>query len=92
MIRIDIDMPKNCLECMFVQDNEDGGESCVFTNVMCLSVGRQDACPLIEMDKHNFEAGEYLLKKHSEEFLREQEARWELHEALMKYVKEEGLW
>ena len=41
-------MPKNCCECQLRQDDYDTGEDfCPFTGVECLSIGRQDNCPII---------------------------------------------
>lgn len=43
-----MEMPKNCCECQLRQEDYDTGEEfCPFTGVECLSIGRQDNCPII---------------------------------------------
>lgn len=43
-----MEMPQNCCECHLRQDNYDTGEEfCQFTGVECLSIGRQDNCPIV---------------------------------------------
>lgn len=43
-----IEMPENCCECQLRQEDYDTGEEfCPFTGVECLSIGRQDNCPII---------------------------------------------
>lgn len=45
-----MEMPKNCLECSFkFVDIKYGDGCCLFTGIVCLSIGRQDRCPLIEI-------------------------------------------
>jgi hypothetical protein len=46
-----MEMPKNCLECPLCWEDEEG-MNCCFTNVVCLNIGRQAACPLIELPPH----------------------------------------
>ena len=43
-------MPKNCLECE-IKAWEDGFNEyvCPFSGIMCLSIGIQDDCPLVEV-------------------------------------------
>ena len=43
-----MEMPENCCECQLRQeDYEMGEEFCPFTGVECLSIGRQNNCPII---------------------------------------------
>lgn len=43
-------MPKNCLECEIKAWGEDFNEHvCPFSGILCLSIGRQDDCPLVEL-------------------------------------------
>lgn len=51
MVLIDINMPENCMECS-IRAWESGEEVdyCPVTGYECLSIGRQDACPLKEVD------------------------------------------
>ena len=43
-----MEMPENCCECQLRQeDYEMGDEFCPFTGVECLSIGRQNNCPII---------------------------------------------
>ena len=50
MILID-KMPENCLECMLKSyDENEYDYYCPFTNITCLSIGRQDNCPLKSAD------------------------------------------
>ena len=43
-----MEMPENCCECQLRQEDFDTGEEfCPFTGVECLSIGRQDNCPII---------------------------------------------
>ena len=45
-----IEMPENCLDCKIKQYSRYEGECvCPFSRVACLSIGRQDACPLVEV-------------------------------------------
>ena len=49
-------MPKNCLECSFkFVDIKYGDGCCLFTGIVCLSVGRQDKCPLQPIDDEKVE-------------------------------------
>ena len=49
-----MEMPENCMDCKIKQYNEyEDYCVCPFSGVMCLSIGRQDACPLVALpDKH----------------------------------------
>lgn len=43
-----MEMPQNCCECQLRQEDYDAGEEfCPFTGVECLSIGRQDNCPIV---------------------------------------------
>ena len=43
-----MEMPQNCCECPLRQEDYDTGEEfCPFTGVECLSIGRQDNCPIV---------------------------------------------
>jgi len=43
-------MPKDCLECEIKAWEEDfDGYVCPFSRIPCLSIGRQDDCPLVEL-------------------------------------------
>lgn len=43
-----MEMPENCCECQLRKEDYDTGEEfCPFTGVECLSIGRQDNCPII---------------------------------------------
>lgn len=43
-----MEMPRNCCECQLRQEDYDTGEEfCQFTGVECLSIGRQNNCPII---------------------------------------------
>ena len=51
MVLIDIEMPKNCLVCPIKAWEE--GENyyvCPITGIMCLNIGRQNDCPLMEVE------------------------------------------
>ena len=46
-IVIDMEMPKNCCECdLRGYDANAGEEYCPFSQVECLSIGRQKDCPI----------------------------------------------
>lgn len=48
-----MNMPKNCCLCELKVFDDEGIDYCPFTNVMCLSIGRQDDCPLVGLpEKH----------------------------------------
>ena len=48
MIILNIDMPKNCLECKLAIFDEDFNDTiCPFTKVTCLNIGRQAECPIV---------------------------------------------
>lgn len=41
-------MPKNCCECEIRSYDANAGEEyCPFSQIVCLSIGRQDNCPLV---------------------------------------------
>lgn len=43
-----MEMPENCCECQLRQEDFDTGEEfCPFTGVECLSIGRQNNCPIL---------------------------------------------
>lgn len=43
-----MEMPENCCECQLRKEDYDTGEEfCPFTGVECLSIGRQDNCPIV---------------------------------------------
>ena len=42
-------IPKNCWECCLTSENEDFDRCCLFTGIICLSIGRQNNCPLVEI-------------------------------------------
>ena len=43
-------MPKNCLECEIKAWEEGFSEYvCPFSGIICLSIGKQDDCPLVEL-------------------------------------------
>lgn len=49
----DMEMPRNCLECKIKAWEEGFNEYvCPFSGIICLSIGRQDDCPLVELEKH----------------------------------------
>lgn len=50
MIMIDMEMPDNCCECRIRAYDED--EYCPWTGIVCLSIGRQDKCPLSKVPEH----------------------------------------
>ena len=47
-------MPRNCLECGIKEWEEGFNEyECPFNEILCLSIGKQDDCPLVELpEKH----------------------------------------
>lgn len=46
-----MEMPKNCLECEIrAYDANAGEEYCPFSQIVCLSIGRQDNCPLVDVE------------------------------------------
>ena len=47
-----MEMPKSCLECKIKSWDEDGDYICPFSEVVCLNIGRQYDCPLIEVPDH----------------------------------------
>ena len=49
-----MELPENCLECGFTFEDMKYGSCCLFTRIVCLSVGRQDKCPLIEINEKAF--------------------------------------
>ena len=43
-------MPKNCLKCEIRSYDANAGEEyCPFSQIVCLSIGIQDNCPLVEV-------------------------------------------
>ena len=43
-----MEMPQNCCECQLRKEDYDTGEEfCPFTGVECLSIGRQNNCPIL---------------------------------------------
>ena len=43
-----MEMPQNCCGCQLrMEDYDTGEEFCPFTGVECLSIGRQDNCPIV---------------------------------------------
>lgn len=43
-----MEMPQNCCECQLRKEDYDTEEEfCPFTGVECLSIGRQDNCPIV---------------------------------------------
>lgn len=44
-----MEMPKNCWECALSDIDDDFGRCCLFSGIACLTIGRQDNCPLIEI-------------------------------------------
>lgn len=45
-----MEMPKNCLECEIRSYDANAGEEyCPFSQMVCLSIGIQDNCPLVEV-------------------------------------------
>lgn len=42
-------MPDSCIECKLKIPDDEYDGYCPFTRVVCLSIGRQDDCPLIEI-------------------------------------------
>lgn len=47
-----MEMPKNCWECALSDIDDDFGRCCLFSGIACLTIGRQDNCPLIEIPPH----------------------------------------
>ena len=47
-----MEMPENCVMCSIKAWDEDG-YVCPFSGIMCLNIGRQADCPLVELpEKH----------------------------------------
>lgn len=45
-----MEMPENCMDCKIKQYSRYEGECvCPFSRVACLSIGRQDACPFVDV-------------------------------------------
>lgn len=45
-----MEMPRNCCECAIRSYDANGQEEyCPITGIECLSIGRQDDCPLVEI-------------------------------------------
>lgn len=49
MIIKGMEMPKSCCDCSLTYYEPGEGSSCIFTEVPCLNIGRQDACPLVPL-------------------------------------------
>lgn len=47
-----MEMPKNCWECSLSDIDDDYGRCCLYSGIACLTIGRQDNCPLIEVSPH----------------------------------------
>ena len=46
----DMEMPESCFECKIKAWEEGFNEyACPFSGIPCLSIGRQDDCPLVEL-------------------------------------------
>lgn len=61
----DMEMPRNCLECKIKAWEEGFNEYvCPFSGILCLSIGRQDDCPLVALpEKHGDLIDRNTLKK-----------------------------
>jgi len=44
-----MEMPKNCWECSLSDIDDDYGRCCLYSGIACLTIGRQDNCPLVEI-------------------------------------------
>lgn len=44
-----MEMPKNCWECSLSDIDDDFGRCCLYSGIACLTIGRQDNCPLVEI-------------------------------------------
>ena len=44
-----MEMPKNCWECCLSDIDDDFGRCCLYSGIACLTIGRQDNCPLVEI-------------------------------------------
>ena len=54
-------MPENCLECAIRSyDSNAGEEYCPFSQIECLSVGRQKDCPLVELPENHGRLVEFV--------------------------------
>ena len=64
-----MEMPKSCCECKIKQwDDED--DFCLFTGVICLGIGRQAKCPLVEIstvDEQPVRHGHWIDKSSEQE-------------------------
>lgn len=60
-----MEMPKNCWECSLSDIDDDYGRCCLFSGIACLSIGRQDNCPLIEIEfnEEQFNITQNMLSK-----------------------------
>ena len=43
-----MEMPKNCWECSLTNIDDDFGRCCLYSGIACLTIGRQDNCPLVD--------------------------------------------
>ena len=49
-----MEMPECCMDCKIKQYDEYEDDCvCPFSGVVCLSIGRQDACPLVALPDHH---------------------------------------
>ena len=44
-----MEMPKNCWECALSDIDDEFGGCCLYSGIACLTIGRQDNCPLVEI-------------------------------------------
>ena len=42
-------MPETCIDCELTYCDDDFGKSCIFTDVPCLNLGRQNNCTLVDV-------------------------------------------
>lgn len=48
-----MEFPENCLKCDLRRYDANGDVYCPFTQIVCLNIGRQNNCPLVEVpEKH----------------------------------------
>ena len=54
-------MPKNCVECKIRSYDANAGEEyCPFSQIVCLSIGIQDNCPLVEVPEPHKKLVEFI--------------------------------
>ena len=57
----DMEMPSDCCQCKLARyDDYENETFCPFTDVMCLSIGRQNDCPLEEVPEHEYTMEEFM--------------------------------